>query len=94
VGIGAVIPHVESTIGGAHFEQYQWHGPGVQSMLGTNFDLTRHWSIFTEYKLSYADLDLSIPGGSIQPRSMDSPFCEWSFFSVLKLPVPGEAHLN
>jgi len=33
--------------------------------VGTNFDLTRHWSMFIEYKLSYADLDLSIPGGSI-----------------------------
>ncbi len=66
VGIGAVIPHVESTIGGVHFEQYQWHGPGVQGFLGTNFDLTRHWSLFIEYKLSYVDLDdLAIPGGSI-----------------------------
>jgi lipid A oxidase len=65
VGIGAVIPHVESIIGGTHFEEYQWQGPGVQGFLGTNFDLTRHWSIFAEYKLSYVDLELSIPGGSI-----------------------------
>ena len=64
-GIGVVIPHVESTIGSVHFEQYQWHGPGAQGFVGTNFDLTRHWSMFIEYKLSYADLDLSIPGGSI-----------------------------
>src|SRR5207249_9299612 len=59
-GIGVVIPHVESTIGSVHFEQYQWHGPGAQGFVGTNFDLTRHWSMFIEYKLSYADLDLSI----------------------------------
>ncbi len=65
-GIGAVIPHVESTIGGVHFEQYQWHGPGVQFFTGLNFDLARHWSLFVEYKMSYTDLDhLSIPGGSI-----------------------------
>ncbi len=65
-GIGAVIPHVESTVAGVHFEQYQWHGPGVQIFAGTNFDLTRHWSLFVEYKFSYTDLDsLSIPGGSL-----------------------------
>lgn len=65
-GVGAVIPHVESTIGGVHFEQYQLHGPGAQGFLGINLDLTRHWSVFFEYKLSYADLDLTIPSGSIE----------------------------
>src|SRR6266446_5744239 len=65
-GIGAVIPHVESNIGGVPFEQYQWHGPGLQGFVGMNFDPTRHWSVFVEYKLSYVDLDnLAIPGRSI-----------------------------
>lgn len=64
-GLGAVIPHVESTIGGVHFEEYQFHGPGVQGFLGANIDLSRHWSVFLEYKLSYVDLELEIPGGSI-----------------------------
>jgi lipid A oxidase len=64
-GIGAVVPHVESSIGGVHFGQYQWHGPGVQGFVGINLDLARHWSVFLEYKLSYADLDLTIPNGSI-----------------------------
>src|SRR5438477_3044000 len=62
-GIGAVIPHVESTVGGIAFEQYQWHGPGVQSFAGASFDLTRQWSVFAEYKFSYVDLDLHIPNG-------------------------------
>jgi len=66
VGVGAVIPHVESIVGGVGYEKYQWHGPGVQAFAGTNFDLTRHWSLFAEYKFSYANLDhLGIPGGSI-----------------------------
>ena len=66
VGVGAVIPHVESIIGGVGYEKYQWHGPGVQTFAGMNFALTRHWSLFAEYKFSYANLDhLSIPGGSI-----------------------------
>jgi len=66
LGVGALIPHVESDIGGVKAEEYQWRGPGVQAFLGTNFDVTRHWSLFVEYKFSYANLDeLSIPGGSI-----------------------------
>ena len=65
-GIGAVIPHVESNVGGIAFEQYQWDGPGVQVFAGASFDLTRHWSVFAEYKFSYVDLDLHIPNGSIQ----------------------------
>jgi len=66
LGVGALIPHVESDIGGVKAEEYQWRGPGVQPFLGTNFDVTRHWSLFVEYKFSYANLDeLSIPGGSI-----------------------------
>lgn len=65
-GIGAVIPHVESTVGGVRREGYQWRGPGVQGFAGLNFDLLRHLSLFVEYKLTYANLDtLDIPGGSI-----------------------------
>ena len=45
VGIGAVIPHVESNVGGVPFEEYQVHGPGVQAFTGVNFDLTRRWSL-------------------------------------------------
>ncbi len=65
-GIGAAIPHVESTIGGLHFEQYQLRGPAYQALSGLNFDLARRLSIFTEYKLAYVDLDrLRIPNGCI-----------------------------
>ena len=65
-GIGVAIPHVESTVGGVHFEEYQFHGPAYQALGGLNFDLTRHFSLFAEYKFSYLDLDrLRIPSGSI-----------------------------
>jgi lipid A oxidase len=65
-GIGAAIPHVESTIGAVHFEQYQFRGPACQAMAGLNFDLAKHLGLFAEYKFTYADLDrLSIPNGSI-----------------------------
>ena len=61
-------------------EQYQWQGPGAQGFLGTNFDLSRHFSLFLEYKLSYANLDLSIPGGSIS-------LAPWSHHFVTGLSV-------
>ena len=74
-GIGAVIPHVETTIGGLHFEQYEWRGPGVQGFAGTNFDLLKHLSLFVEYKFTYANLDkLDIPGGSIEIMPLSHHF--------------------
>ena len=67
-GLGAVIPYVESQVTGGSFtyEGYQLHGPGVLGIVGTNFDLSRHFALFFEYKLSYADLgDMPIAGGAI-----------------------------
>jgi len=67
VGVGAVIPHVESNIGGTFHEEYQFHGPGAQALAGVKVDLTRHWGLMFEYKFTYANLDsLDIPGGSIE----------------------------
>ena len=74
-GVGAVIAHVESTVGGVSYQGSQWHGPGVQGFVGINFDVARHWSIFLEYKLSYAHLDsMNIPGGSIQVNPWTNHF--------------------
>lgn len=65
-GIGAAIPHVESSINGVFHEEYQFHGPGVQALAGVNFDLTSHFGLMFEYKFTYANLDsLDVPGGSI-----------------------------
>ncbi|MDQ6624066.1 MAG: porin family protein [Verrucomicrobiota bacterium] len=67
LGIGAAIPHVESNVGGLFHEEYQLHGPGVQGLVGVNVDLTRHWGVMFEYKVTYANLDsLEIPNGSIE----------------------------
>ena len=67
-GIALLIPHVESELsnGGPDYGEYQINGPGFQGMIGLNFELAYHFSIFTEYKLTYALLDESIPGGSVQ----------------------------
>ena len=67
LGIGAAIPHVESSVGGNFHEEYQVHGPGVEGLVGVNLDLTRHWGVMFEYKLTYANLgELEIPNGSIE----------------------------
>jgi len=55
-------------------EEYQVDGPGVQAFTGVNFDLTRHWSLLAEYKFSYADLDLNIPGGAISTAPVTHHF--------------------
>ncbi|MBA3963790.1 MAG: outer membrane beta-barrel protein [Chthoniobacterales bacterium] len=67
LGLGAVIPHVESEVNQEFHEEYQVHGPGVQALAGVNVSLTKHWGLLFEYKFTYADLDsLDIPHGSIE----------------------------
>lgn len=75
VGLGAVIPHVESTVGGRSREGYQLHGPGVEGLAGLNISLTPHLGLMLEYKFTYADLDsLDIPGGSIEVTPLNHHF--------------------
>lgn len=69
-GIGVVIPHVEAEVGGRKESEYQVHGPGVQGIAGVDFKVTHHWSLFTEYKFTYASLDEEIPGGKISFEPM------------------------
>lgn len=64
-GIGAVIPHVQSEINGVGYGSYQLHGPGVQAIAGLNIDIFRHFSVFGEYKFTYADMNEDVPGGSV-----------------------------
>jgi lipid A oxidase len=74
-GIGVAIPHVESTLGGVHFEEYQFHGPACQAFAGLNFDLSKHWGVFSEYKFSYVDLDrLNTSSGSFGLAPMTHHF--------------------
>ena len=73
VGLGAVIPHVESKVEGRFHEEYQFHGPGVEGLAGVNLALTRHVGLMFEYKFTYAHLDsLDIPGGSIEVTPLES----------------------
>src|SRR5438552_3412648 len=74
-GIGVAIAHVESMVGGIRFEEYQLHGPAYQAFCGLNFELTKHFSLFTDYKFTYVDLArLNIPSGSIGLAPMNHHF--------------------
>ena len=67
LGLGAAIPHVESEVREKFHEGYQFHGPGVEGLVGVNVDLARHWGAMFEYKITYANLgELDIPNGSIE----------------------------
>jgi len=73
-GAGVVIPHVESTVYGVSSQQYEVGGPGVQAIAGLDVKITKLFSIYTEYKFTYADLNESIPNGSIQFEPMAHHF--------------------
>ena len=67
LGVGAAVPHVESEVREKFHEEYQFHGPGVEGLIGVNVDLAGHWGAMFEYKITYANLgELDIPNGSIE----------------------------
>jgi lipid A oxidase len=67
LGLGAAIPHVESSVNGTFHQGYQLHGPGVQALAGVNVVLSQHWGLMFEYKFTYANVDsFDIPRGSIE----------------------------
>lgn len=68
-GAGVAIPHVEVEIGGEEVSEYQIGGLAFQAFAGADFRLSERWSFFGEYKFSFADLDLDVPGGSLETET-------------------------
>ena len=62
-GAGVAIPHVEIITPTSRTKEYQIAGPAVQGLLGVNVDLHRYISTFTEYKLTYANINADLSGG-------------------------------
>jgi lipid A oxidase len=63
-GIGAAEPHVEVT--GPGFPKtfkYEWAGVAAQVLAGINIPITKRFSIFGEYKLSYASVNADLTKG-------------------------------
>ena len=66
LGLGVVIAHVEANIGAERVSEYQVEAPAAHAMLGVELDVLGPLGIFTEAKLAYGDLDLQVPGGTIE----------------------------
>jgi lipid A oxidase len=65
VGLGIAIPHVEVYMSG-YQNTFQYEATGVAARLygGIDYAITRNWSVFGEYQLSYAQVeDASLTGG-------------------------------
>jgi opacity protein-like surface antigen len=71
-GLGATLPHAESTVLGAFRQQYEWAGLGYQGAAGLDFKLSRLISVVADYKLSYAHPRITIVGGTGQTTALTS----------------------
>jgi len=63
VGLGIAIPHVEVTVDGDRTFEYQITGLAAQAGAGLDVDITRWFSVFAEYRLSYAEINADLVGG-------------------------------
>ena len=66
IGVGALIMHPESKIGGQFFEHYEWNGFGAQAFVGSNILLSRRIGLFGEYRFTRTDADVTVVGGRAQ----------------------------
>ena len=67
LGFGVAFPHVEVAIDGTSTEEYQTTGPVAQVLGGLNFDIVKHLSLFLEYKLNYANMNIDLlDGGKLE----------------------------
>lgn len=63
VGAGIAYPHVEVTTGGSVTDEYQLAGWVLNGLAGINYALSKSLTLFSEYKLSYADMHADLNGG-------------------------------
>lgn len=63
LGAGVAIPHIETNIGGVETQEYQLAGPAAQALVGLSAPVYGRFSVFAEYKLSYADISADLTGG-------------------------------
>jgi lipid A oxidase len=65
-GLGITIPHVEVDGGTTPFARtfdYEFGGMTAQALAGVDIQLTKHFSLFTEYKFSWAGIDAPMVDG-------------------------------
>ena len=62
-GIGVALPHVEVGTAAGLTLEYQLAGPAAQFIGGVDFPLGDRFSLITEYRLSWADIDAKLNDG-------------------------------
>ena len=65
LGVGINVPHVEtrSPASDRATHEYQFGGPSVQAQIGAEYELSRRWGLFGEYKLNHSWIDVDMAGG-------------------------------
>jgi lipid A oxidase len=74
-GIGVTIPHVEVTLNGVTNTTYEYQLTGVaaQILAGLEYKLSANWSLFTEARLSYSQIQADLTGGGTLETELWSP---------------------
>jgi len=62
-GLGIAIPHVEVAVEGDTTLEFQYTGLAALAGVGLDIDITRWFSLFAEYRLSYSEIDADLVGG-------------------------------
>jgi hypothetical protein len=63
LGVGPMLPHVESVVDGVRREDYQWAGAGAQVSGGGELTVWRMLAVTAEYKWTYARPRLTLAHG-------------------------------
>jgi lipid A oxidase len=67
MGIGTLVPHVEAASDAASTDEYQWfRGVSVKVQAGAQWRVVGPAGIFVEYRLTFAHLGVSVPGGTLR----------------------------
>jgi lipid A oxidase len=64
IGAGGTLPHAETTVGGVSKEQYEYAGPAGHAAVGVDLRLRGRTSLFSEYKFTFAEPQITIAGGT------------------------------
>lgn len=63
-GLGSTLPHAETNVLGEFRQQYEFAGVGVQGSAGVAMKLSRLVSLVADYKLSEAQPNITVVGGT------------------------------
>jgi hypothetical protein len=73
-GAGVTLPHAESTVLGVHKDHYEYAGPGAHVAAGLDWQLHGPFSVVGEYKLTYAQPEITIAAGTGRTTSLSHHF--------------------